>query len=324
MKTIACSGCFEDEGLVLTCKRYGDKTKHVCPHCSKIDGHKLSREKLVSACEEYFICGSFWKARFGGDSQININQYQKTNVDFIKYLKNDIALIESILGCGFFYTAPQMHNLGFTNYFEKLTSRSIKKQDEVLEEIINRYPSKKINDKHHFYRLRVNPKFCYDTSQYDSPPISVSGKGRLDTKKLNILYGSPNIEVCLHECRATLIDSLYIAKMVPCVELKLLNLSSKINDKRIGFDNLSIFINQIFTSEKQSYKFCRKIASYVYSKGYDGIIYPSYFNQVKSKRIINYAIFGSPVSAGKVTVEGINRLIINRVDYKHGFGPVII
>ncbi|HFK5595156.1 TPA: RES family NAD+ phosphorylase [Elizabethkingia anophelis] len=323
MKTIACSECFKDEGLRLTCERHGNKNKKKCPNCSNFGGYKLSEENLRSVCDEYFIRGSFLKTEFGGASLINFNEAKKTRVKFIKYIKQDIKLIEKKLGYGFFMYAPPMHNLGFTEPFEHMENRSIKGQNKILEEIVTRYSTVKINDKDCFYRLRVNPEFPYKRLQYDSPPIKMSGKGRLDTKRLNILYASPNIEACLHECRATLVDNLYIAKMVPCKELKLLNLSSGINDNRLEFENLDIFINHIFTSENQSYKFCRKIARYAYNKGYDGIIYPSYFNQVKSEKITNYALFGSPILRGKVEIKSIDRLLINEVDYKYGFGPVV-
>ena len=103
----------------------------------------------------------------------------------------------------------------------------------------------------------------------------------------------------------------------------------------------------LFLAGKHSYKITRAIADAASSAGFDGIVYPSYFSLLRlgqmpfqttygishrrlpqlqeyeqAKSIPNLALFGRPISNGKITVTCINRLILNRVAYDFHFGPV--
>ena len=325
MINIICSECFLDEGLKLTALKYGIENNKTCANCYKSNGNKISKELLTEICWEYFVNGSYFETEFGGSSLLMFNEHQKTSVDFCKNLKSDIEIIEKTLGVGFFYYAPRMFKLGHIDQLEKLKSQNVNQEIEVLDEIINKFPTKNINEQHHFYRLRKNPSFPYNDTEYDSPPIEFAGNGRLDSKDFNILYGSENIEICLHECRVTLIDELYLGKLVPTRNLKILDLSASIIEKEITeFESLSLSIHFLFRAGHHSYEICRKIAKHALLQGFDGIIYPSYFSKVKSDLIPNIALFNFPIKEGKIKIRNINRILIDKINYDFTFGPQII
>ena len=57
-------------------------------------------------------------------------------------------------------------------------------------------------------------------------------------------------------------------------------------------------------------------------RGYDGILFSSYFSQLKSNVVPNLALFGHPIRDGKMKLESINRLHLVEAGYKYSFGPV--
>lgn len=323
MHYILCSKCFFDEGLKLTCEKYGDSNNVVCPNCKKNDGFKLSSATLEEVCEEYFINGTIFEPKFGGASLLSFNRLQKTEVNFNSRLNNDIKIIEKELGIGFFYNAPRLFKLGHISQLEKINSKNVIQEHKVLDEIVQKFPTKILTNKDYFYRLRKNPKNPDSELEYDSPPIEFAGKGRLDSTDLNILYGSENIEICLHECRVTLLDKLYLAKLVPTQNLKILDLSANIDEDSTEFESLSLSIHLIFRAEKHAYEICRKIAKYALLQSFDGIIYPSFFSKIKSDSIPNIALFDYPLKNKKVEIECINKIIIDKIQYDYKFGPVI-
>lgn len=320
---ILCSECFFDEGLKLTSEKYGLVSNNRCRNCAKENGIKISKEILNEICWEYFVKGSYYNSEFGGSSLIMFNQYQTTEVSFSEYLKRDIVLIENTLGVGFFYYGPRLFQLGMIDQLNKIKSGEDEAVDEVLKDIIEKFPTRTLNNSNFFYRLRKNVEKPDHTSQFDSPPLVYSGSGRLDSTNLRILYGSENIEICLHECRITLLDELYLAKLKPNRDLKILDLTADIEEDGTEFESLWLSIRYIFMAEEHSYPICRNIATFVFNSGYDGIIFPSYFSKIKSEQIPNIALFGSPIKDDAVTVVSINRVILDKVDYAFTFGPLI-
>lgn len=57
------------------------------------------------------------------------------------------------------------------------------------------------------YSSRVGPRQPANPSEYDSPPTELVGKGQLDSVGFSVLYGSQDLDICIHECRATAEDA---------------------------------------------------------------------------------------------------------------------
>jgi hypothetical protein len=66
----------------------------------------------------------------------------------------------------------------------------------------------------------VNPQQPADQGQYDSPPLHVAGKGRLDSSGIAVMYGSQDIDICIRKCRVTAEDDLYVATLQPSRDLR--------------------------------------------------------------------------------------------------------
>ena len=141
-------------------------------------------------------------------------------------------------------------------------------------------------------------------------------------------------------------NTMFVAKLVPNQNLKMLDLSKLIEDNTTEFESIDIAIHFLFLAGEHSYKICREIAIAAKDTGFDGIIYPSYFSYARtgaipfdtiygisirrfpqlkeyaeSQSIPNVAIFGRPIKDKKMNVECINRVVINRVKYDLTFGP---
>ncbi|MFW9990310.1 MAG: RES family NAD+ phosphorylase [Candidatus Odinarchaeota archaeon] len=342
-----CSDCFTDEGLRLDAFKMGIHNSQRCPNCHSIKGSKLTKELVRILCKSYFVRGTMEKMEYGSAPLVEFNEYHKDKSDIIvsPWLINDLKLLEQVGQIGFFYYGPNLWMLGEIEPLKKLQIKS--ERNHVIDEIIRTYPILELTPTNYFYRLRKNPKTPNDPSQYDSPPDKNLGEGRFDTKELPILYGSQDLELCLHECRSTAEDRLFISKLAPTKTLRFLDLTELVDE--IGFNEyggLDLALYFLFLAEKHSYPICRDLAFRTWKSGLDGLNYPSYFSYLRNgmipfksiyglsirlfpelkeyskKQIIpNLAVFGRPIAENKVSIKCINRVILNEVSYEFTFGP---
>lgn len=345
-KPIACSQCFADRGLKLDAAQIGIEDSTACPNCGSTAGRKLPLAGLQHLAYRFFVWGSLLKQKYGAAPQIQFNEYQKTSIDVSPWLKKDVELIERLLGVGFFHYGPRLWMLGEIEPLKAL-QRS-KTRQSIVERILSEYPPQLIEPNNSFYRIRNKPDVPSDQREYDSPPEHIIGQGRLNFKGFPVLYASPDLQVCIHECRVTAEDDLYVATLKPSRTLKFLDLSVLLVEENVTeFESLDIAIHMVFLAGKHSYKISRSIAVAARVAGFDGIIYPSYFSLLRigvmpfetvygishrripqykeyeqAKAIPNLAIFGRPIEQKTVVVETINKLILNRVTYHFHFGPV--
>jgi hypothetical protein len=343
---VLCSDCFFDQGLKLDSFYLGiDNNNNICPNCKSEKGKKLDKNILMELADRFFVRGTIIKTEYGAYSAVQFNEHQNTSIEVSEWLKNDVALIEKILKMGFFHYGPRLWMIGEVEPLKSL--QNILERKDMIKRIIKEYPEKLIKSGEIFYRLRKEPQEPSKFYEYDSPPDEFCGTGRLDSKVLPILYGSQDFEICIHECRVTIEDELYIATLSPTRDLKLLDLTELLNEENTEFESLDIAVHMLFLEGNHSYEISRDIALDVFDSGYDGIIYPSYFslvktgarpletvygisirkvpsekNYAKSQVIQNIALFGRPIKNEDVSVKCINRLVLNTVNYNVQFGPV--
>lgn len=343
---IACSACFADHGLRLDAERLGLEETSVCPNCNTIDSKKLTKRSLLQLAHRFFVWGSLHRCEYGAAPQIQFNEHQKTSIDLSSWLVPDVELFECLLGIGFFPYGPRFWMIGEVEPLKELQNRCTRK--DVVNRVLRDYPIRNVGPEHHFYRIRKKPSNPAKPSQYDSPPNSAIGKGRFDSIDFPVLYASPDLQVCMHECRVTAEDDLYVATLTPSISLRLLDLSVLLRDEHVTeFESLDMAIHMLFLAGEHSYKVTREIAIAAYTSGFNGIIYPSYFSLLRlgvmpfettygishrripqyqeyeqRKSIPNLAIFGRPIEEGRLSLQCVNRLIVSRVDYDFHFGPV--
>ena len=344
---VLCSNCFKDQGLRLTAFNMGIDKNGLCPQCKTENGRKLNKELVKKLADRFFVSGTVYKAYFGGAPVIQFNKqhYKNSSIDVPKWIEDDIKLIEDTIKVGFFYYAPSTWKVGEVEPLKKLESKL--ERHEIINRILKEYPARILSKKEIIYRLRRNPKNPSKFDEYDSPPSERLGGNRLDSVNLPIMYASQDLEICVHECRVTVEDKLFLATLYPTRDLRLLDLSEIIDEDVTEFESLDIAVNMLFFTGKHSYEITREIAFAAYQAGFDGLIYPSYFSLVrtgampfdsvygisirrfppyktnaKSQVIENIALFGRPIKKKIIAVKCINRLVLNKIKYDVLFGPV--
>jgi hypothetical protein len=177
------------------------------------------------------------------------------------------------------------------------------------------------------YRLRkgIPWELQGDQNQYDSPPAVHAPAGRLESSGFPVLYGSQDLQICVHECRITKADECHLATLEIMRPLEMLDLCAVIdNDGPTLFESLYLAIQFVFSAEEHSYEIARAIAKAANQAGLDGIIYPSYFSSLRGGTIPNVGLFGHPIAKHAVKVKSVNRLILQSAEYAVGFGPCLI
>ena len=343
-----CSKCFKNHGLILMASRIGKELERTCPQCEELDGRKLDVEQCKNLAYRFFVVGSFHRVQYGGAPIIQMNEYHygKSEISVSDSLELDIRILEEATNMGFFYYGPREWMVGHTEPLEALQDK--KQRSDIIQCIIDSYPRLTIDRDHYFYRLRKNLNEPQKSNEYDSPPDSFLGRYRFDSPNFPVLYGSPDLEVCFHECLVSVEDEIYIATLRPKRTLQLLNLTEVLQEDGDEFESVDISVNLLFLAGAHSYEISRDIAIAAKAEGLDGFVYPSYYSTLRTGRlpvetvygvslrklkgqesharsqtIPNLALFGRPVKNGDVSVECVNRFILTKVLYDGEFGPLL-
>jgi hypothetical protein len=341
-----CSNCFQDQGLRLDAEWIGIQDSSTCPKCGATTGRKLTSEMAAHLAHRFFVWGTMHRFDYGSAPMVQFNKHQSTSIDTAPWLKPDLRLFKAVLGVGFFYYGPRLWMLGEVEPLKAL--RDPATRSSVLSRVLNEYPTISLSTERVFYRLRKWPEKPEDFEEYDSPPVALAGSGRLDAEGFPVMYASQDLQVCIHECRVTAEDELFVATLAPTRDLRLLDLTELLLEENVTeFESLDMAVHMLFLAGKQSYEITREVALASHAAGYDGLIYPSYFSLLRtgampfetiygishrsipqfadrerSKIIGNLALFGRPIEQSRVRVLCINKLILNRVVYGINFGPV--
>ncbi|MDX9690466.1 MAG: RES domain-containing protein [Proteobacteria bacterium] len=342
---ILCSNCFLNHGLQLQAATIGKRLEFKCPNCGTCSGYKLTEIDAYKLSEIFFVKGSYHRSDYGGSPTIQCNQaqYGVNEINPKGVLNHDIRLLENKLGIGFFLYGPRMWMIGYISPLEELQEEQTR--IKVVEQILDKFPVLLLQKEDIFYRLRLNVKNEASPDEYDSPPEPFLGKGRLDSTDFPVLYCSQDIEGCIHECRTTYHDEMYIASLAPKSSLKLIDLSAHIDEPSVTeFESLNLSIHFLFYAGDYSYEITRCIAKAAYERGYDGLIYPSYYTLARkgltvpettfglsnrlykpsssASAIPNICVFGRPLAEGKVDLVCINRMYFTEIKYDYRFAPL--
>ena len=301
----------------------------------------------MTLANEFFVWGSVRRYDYGAAPAIQFNDLRPSDPELATEIGEDLGVFEEILGVGFFLYEPRAWMWGEVEPLKRLLDDGSRK--DVIQRIVTEYGSMTLTADDQFYRVRKNPRRPTERTQYDSPPAGRSG-GRLARTKLPVLYASPDLDTCLHECRVAVEDELYVATLRPSRDLKLLNVAAMLEEPRsvTEFESLDLAVYMLFLGGTSSYPITQAISEAAKDRGFDGLVYPSYFSMVRNgvkpfettygishrrireyrafeeaKSAPNLAVFGRPVEEGTVDLVCINRVVLSRVVYAGHFGPVL-
>jgi hypothetical protein len=347
-RPVLCSNCLNDTGLRFDAEAAGIANALPCPNCGSRSGKRLTRHLIEYLMSRFFVRGSVIRFEYGGAPwlQFNAHHFRTGTYGAPAWLEGDLKLLSEAIGVGVFHYGPRYWMFGEVEPLKAL--RNADTRSAIITRILNEYPSVTWPESEVFFRVRVNPEHPENQSEYDSAPKAFLGKGRLDSPSLPILYCSQDIEGCIHECRVTAEDDVYVATLTPTRPLKLLDLTALLEENVTEFESLDMAVHMLFFAAPHSYEISRAIASTARDAGFDGLLYPSYFSQVRSGKMPfettygislrrfpqgaeyskwglfpNIALFGYPVEATVVKLTCINRVILSRVKYTLSYGPVI-
>lgn len=343
-----CSNCFKDEGLRIDAAKHGVEQNAPCPNCKSEDGRKLTKNDIQGLAWRFFVSGTTVRLNYGAAPVIQFNHqhYGQSDISPSPWLKNDIHLLEETARIGFFHYGPRLWMVGEVEPLKALQDLATRRS--IIDRVLKEYPERTIARGTRFYRLRVNPQRPADPMEYDSPPAGLEGTGRLDSPGFPVMYGSQDLDVCIHECRAAAEDEVYVATFATQRDLRLLDLSQLLEEDSTEFESLDMAIHMLFLARSHSYDISRAIAIAARDAGFDGVIYSSFFSLIRTGghpfetaygisirrfhperkkyaaalTIENFALFGRPLECGSVHADCINRVILTHIGYRGHFGPV--
>jgi hypothetical protein len=346
-RPVLCTACFTDHGLRIDAERIGIPYALPCPNCGTNGTKKLTPYLLKVLTSQFFVRGSVHRSTYGSAPLVRFNElrFQDGDYEGPEWLKNDVKLIGDKARIGLFHYGPRMWMLGDIEPLEALQNPSMR--PAIIDRILTEYPERTLPKGEFIYRVRSNPEEALASGEYDSPPDKFLGRGRLDSPGHPVLYCSQDIENCVHECRVTVEDDLYLAVLRPNRDLRLLDLTALLTETDVTeFESLDLAVHMLFFAADHSYEITREIAVAANKAGFDGILYPSYFSQVRSGSMpfetvyglsvrrfpdaaqyamsgifSNVALFGHPVKEGSLEVTCVDRLVIHKVHYDFRFGP---
>ena len=258
---LLCSECFADEGLRIDAAKHGFEHKTACLNCKSTEGRKLTKKHIKELAWRFFVKGTTLRLDFGAAPVIQCNEYHygKSDISPSSWLENDIKLIEETGKIGFFHYGPRLWMVGEVEPLKALQDPA--SRQHIIERVLKEYPATVLAKGTKFYRLRIEPNRPADPSEFDSPPAGYSGNGRLCSSELQVMYGSQDIDICIHECRVASEDDIYVATLKTQQELRLLDLTYVLEENCTEFESLDMAIHMLFLAKSHSYEISRAIAS---------------------------------------------------------------
>lgn len=325
MKKI-CSNCLKNEGLKIEALKIAWRKCEICELCGKTGGVEIDELNINEIMLNFYVHGSTILSVGGMAPVLQFNSYDHINPLTEKSILADTELLKKIFGLSVFLYAPQTWRFGETNYYSCLMDE--KEIEENVKKIIDCFQNKIIYSSINIYRVRanINGNPC-DIKEYDTPTSELkNGKYfRFDAPETEIFYSCFDIETCIHEAKCSIDDEFYLATLNLTKELKIIDMTDCVKTDIVTmFDSPIPTIHyMISTQNSDSQNYCRRISKRIKMMGYDGFIYPSFYNKVKESKALNLALFGFPIKENKLTMKSLNRIRINDTCYKYGLGPIL-
>lgn len=323
---VFCSRCFEDEGLRYYSEKIGRTSLRACPACGRSDGFGITESQVDEIAERFFVDGTVSHGvgsyspvfRIGGDPPSH-------EPDLLDHTLRDLKRIRIRSELVLHFRSPKFWQIGLTYHWDHddngnfiVSKEQAKRATDACQKAILRKGST-------IYRagLGLKDEKLFDEDQYDSPKNTKKNFDRFDSSDFRIFYSSSTIETCLHEVRLSIHDPISIASLEVRDDLNLLDTTADAdNYSGDEFDNPAHFFRGLAYSTS-THKETQQISRVIAAAGYDGFLDRSYHNSLLQRDGHNVALFGRPISEGKLQVRSINTVFISKLSVEYQLGPVI-
>lgn len=323
MKFPLCSECFRNSGLQAEATKIGLRIGSKCGGCGSTNGSKLDRKRLEKLSVRFFEKGTIPHGVGGYASILQFNRVNgEDEVPLDNKTEHDWKLIKEHIGGRLWFHGPALWRIGMTEHYDKPNVVS----DETISAIIPQLSIKTVPAGYQTFRIRKNiaPQNVLEPSEYGMPPPGVTIEhGRFDSPTLSLIYTSPSISVCLHECRVAITDDIFVATLEAQTPLRLADLTKDYDQHpATPFEDLKYFFSGICLS-RETYEIARRIAAAIRNDpSVDGFIYDSFFTTVSQEPISqNVCFFPEAMNDGKLSIHSLNRIHLETVHYSYVFGP---
>jgi hypothetical protein len=302
MKAVLCSECFQNYGLRLEAIGLGIKSSSICPSCKSTSGRKLERRHLQKLIDRFFILGTVPHGVGGYASILHYNEELDVDeVEFDARTAHDWNLIKQHTGGALFFYGPPLWRVGVTEHYDEPNVVS----DKTIADIVEKLSVKTLPKGTKTFRIRKNvaPAVVMNPREYDLPPAGIVREyGRFDDANLQVLYTSPSLPVCLHECRTLITDDILVATFEAMTDLQVADLTANYDQSpESPYENLRYFFNGIFLA---------------------GFITDSFFTTVGQEPVSqNFCFFADALQSQRLGLHSLNRLHLETVSYSYALGP---
>ena len=341
MGSIVCSHCFKKHSLRMIAEDTGIASGEPCPRCKSANGKKLSKEGFLWLMTSYFENGSIDLSVGNHQPKYRIRETQEKTFETLALgsdLIQDCKMLHELTGHSVDLNYSRLADMGIWRFNADLKDitmqnpcdESFDRLDKLLSTAISKFKTITISPGSIIYRIKRNLPQDIDAEtatvfdpqpSIDTPEVFPS-RDRFSASVIPVFYGAFDISTCLFECRTEYIEELTLGTFEVSRDLKLLDLEELEDTITTGFEreDLGCFVSRMLY--QREYALNNYFSVMAFRLGFQGLKYCSYFSKVRGNRLMNVAIFGTPIAEGKLKPICFDRLTIDNVEVKYSLGPV--
>ena len=312
-----------------------------CPRCKSANGKKLSKEGFLWLMTSYFENGSIDLSVGNHQPKYRIRETQEKTFETLALgsdLIQDCKMLHELTGHSVDLNYSRLADMGIWRFNADLKDitmqnpcdESFDRLDKLLSTAISKFKTITISPGSIIYRIKRNLPQDIDAEtatvfdpqpSIDTPEVFPS-RDRFSASVIPVFYGAFDISTCLFECRTEYIEELTLGTFEVSRDLKLLDLEELEDTITTGFEreDLGCFVSRMLY--QREYALNNYFSVMAFRLGFQGLKYCSYFSKVRGNRLMNVAIFGTPIAEGKLKPICFDRLTIDNVEVKYSLGPV--
>ena len=341
MGSIVCSHCFKKYSLRMIAENTGVASDEPCPRCKSPNGKKLSEDGFLWLMTSYFENGSIDLSVGNHQPKYRIQETQEKTFETLALdsdLIQDCKMLHELTGHSVDLNYSRLADMGIWGFnadLKDITTQnpcdeSFDRLDKLLSTAISKFKTITISPGSIIYRIKRNLTQDIDAEtatvfdpqpSIDTPDVFPS-RDRFSASVIPVFYGAFDISTCLFECRTEYIEELTLGTFEVSRDLKLLDLEELEDTITTSYEreDLGCFVSRMLY--QREYALNNYFSVMAFRLGFQGLKYCSYFSKVRGNRLMNVAIFGTPIAEGKLQPICFDRLTIDNVEVKYSLGPV--